>query len=387
MDQTCILIPGMHRSGTSALSGTLSLLDIDLGNDLLEASQENEKGFFENRKFFYLNEDILWDINSSWDDLFYDPFKISAFKNFSKIEQLILDEFKDSELFAIKDPRLPYLFPLYETALKNLEFTVKVIIPYRDPIEVARSLKKRNHFSIEKGLMLWAYSFLTTEKYSRNYSRVFVSYNNLLRQPEKEITAISEALNIDLTTRFHRNKKRVQQFLEPNLKHHNVSDDPNSFNIPKIIREIIDVVPYFNSDILSKKCDRISKEFFENKRLFYCQEVMMIDDLLTRRIRELKGCKQQVEDKEMQLKEMENLLDENSALLKQKEDELSNMVSSNNAIKADLLRKDSKLEVLERNLKKMHMDYHNLENELIGLYTSKSWKITRPLRMIRRLFQ
>jgi len=34
MKQTCILVLGMYRSGTSALIGVLSLLYVDLGSDL-----------------------------------------------------------------------------------------------------------------------------------------------------------------------------------------------------------------------------------------------------------------------------------------------------------------------------------------------------------------
>jgi len=44
MQQSCILILGMHRSGTSALAGTLALLDVEFGNDMMEPTQYNPKG-------------------------------------------------------------------------------------------------------------------------------------------------------------------------------------------------------------------------------------------------------------------------------------------------------------------------------------------------------
>jgi len=46
MKQTCILVLGMHRSGTSALTGVLQWLDIELGSKLGQASEDNQKRFF-----------------------------------------------------------------------------------------------------------------------------------------------------------------------------------------------------------------------------------------------------------------------------------------------------------------------------------------------------
>ena len=78
MKQTCILVPGMHRSGTSALTGTLYLLDVYLGKDLMPGNFANKKGYFENNTLFKINENLLSQINSSWDDVFFDETKPKA---------------------------------------------------------------------------------------------------------------------------------------------------------------------------------------------------------------------------------------------------------------------------------------------------------------------
>ena len=66
MKQTCILILGMHRSGTSALSGTLSILDVYLGSKLIPALEQNAKGFFENTQLNTLNNN-LQQISDCWE--------------------------------------------------------------------------------------------------------------------------------------------------------------------------------------------------------------------------------------------------------------------------------------------------------------------------------
>ena len=44
MARKALIILGMHRSGTSALAGSLSYLGIDLGSRLLGASHDNANG-------------------------------------------------------------------------------------------------------------------------------------------------------------------------------------------------------------------------------------------------------------------------------------------------------------------------------------------------------
>src|SRR5690348_5945376 len=63
-----ILIVGMHRSGTSALTRVINLHGVPLGRQLLEAAFDNEAGFWENQAVVQLHERILEHLGSSWDD-------------------------------------------------------------------------------------------------------------------------------------------------------------------------------------------------------------------------------------------------------------------------------------------------------------------------------
>ena len=103
------------------------------------------------------------------------------------MKNTILNEFGQSDLFAIKDPRLVYSFPLYERALKDLNINMKVVIPYRHPYEVAKSLQNRNEFSINQGYMLWANHIYWAVEHTKNTSRTFVSYCSLLNDTKKTI--------------------------------------------------------------------------------------------------------------------------------------------------------------------------------------------------------
>jgi len=191
MKQTCILVLGMHRSGTSALTGVLSLLDVYLGSELMPANFSNEKGYFENYVLFRENDRLLSQIDSSWDDIFYDKSKLDLIEETKNLKEIIQKEFKYSKIFAIKDPRLAFLFPIYKNVLEELNIDIKIILPYRNPIEVANSLQKRESMSLEKGMLLWAYHFLLAEKFSRGYKRVFVGFDDLMNNIEDSIQGLS----------------------------------------------------------------------------------------------------------------------------------------------------------------------------------------------------
>ena len=70
----CIIVLGMHRSGTSALSGVLSHAGVFFGRNLLKELPENPKGFFENTEVVNFNEAILSREGVSW----HNPYNLKA---------------------------------------------------------------------------------------------------------------------------------------------------------------------------------------------------------------------------------------------------------------------------------------------------------------------
>lgn len=115
----CLVVLGMHRSGTSALAGALQHIGVYLGRHLmpLEAGN-NPKGFFENSLISEIDENILAACHSSWDDQF--PLPEHWWQQDALIERhkracdILQTEFQDHPLFGIKDPRLCLLLPFWQ---------------------------------------------------------------------------------------------------------------------------------------------------------------------------------------------------------------------------------------------------------------------------------
>lgn len=264
--KTALIILGMHRSGTSALTGVLNLMGVSLGKELLPPQPDNPKGFFENKEITLFNEQILFPaLNSTWWDL--KPIAkaqleqlINSEELINKAKNIILNNFKYDEIVAIKDPRMCILFPFWEKVLKDLLFDIKVIIPLRNPYEVAMSLKHRhgNAFTLEYGLLLWCKYLLYAEFYSRNYQRVFVYFDDLLNNPKKVIDEIVSVLKIEFPYKFENISRQVDNFLEKKLKHYNYNA---SISKLPLIKDIIELFFSKVKKLNYEKLNQLKKQY------------------------------------------------------------------------------------------------------------------------------
>lgn len=308
MKQTCILIPGMHRSGTSAISGVLNILGIYHGSELMPPASDNKKGFYENQLLYELNKKMLQAMGSNWEDVFFTEEKLKLLNETSQLEQLLQEEFRYSQYFTIKDPRLAYLFPIYGKALKNLDINLKVILPLRNPLEVAASLKARNGFSEEKSMLLWLHHFLLTERFSRGYPRVFTTFDQLVADPGCVLQAIDKHLGMDLATIYVDKKEQVKEFLTPGMKHHCIPRFNLSAQVPAEIRDIVSNFDKLNSYDYTKRFDKYYRGFVNNSSVFYHDEVLTSIKGFSEKTDECAAQQLVIESKQAELTETHNQL-------------------------------------------------------------------------------
>ena len=62
-----IFVLGMHRSGTSLTTNVLSELGVSLSEDLMPATHENARGYFESQTISFLQDRILASFGLAWD--------------------------------------------------------------------------------------------------------------------------------------------------------------------------------------------------------------------------------------------------------------------------------------------------------------------------------
>lgn len=219
----CLMVMGMHRSGTSALTGVLGLMGVDLGRTMMKPSEENPRGYFENLRVNEVNEGLLAAMKSSWDDILPPEdqwWKAGLIRPFaSEMKEILRDEFPQSPLFSIKDPRICRLFPLWRDVLEGEGIEISAVIPVRHPAEVAESLRLRHGFSLEKGLLLWMIHTVSAELFTRDIPRVWITFESLLKQTERTVSKIRRALDLSFPRTFDEVGDEIGAFLDPALKH------------------------------------------------------------------------------------------------------------------------------------------------------------------------
>ena len=182
-----VFILGMHRSGTSAITGMLAQAGFAAPTDQMPANIVNPKGFWESVSIAKLNEDFLEEMESHWSSSLPLPAgwsaSISAREWRSSLIKLISEVFRGAELPTIKDPRFCTLILGLESWLESRLIDTSFIIPIRNPLEVYNSLMKAQGTDLYNALRLWIHSIHTAEKFTRGYRRKFISFDILIQHP------------------------------------------------------------------------------------------------------------------------------------------------------------------------------------------------------------
>lgn len=227
--KTALIVIGMHRSGTSATTGALQCLGVQLGRKLYAGHQNvNAKGYFEHSDIADTNEEALQAIGSSWDDLLFREenwWRQDCLKPYTKqIRQCIQRDFSSSPLWAIKDPRVSRLLPWWLDMLAAEQVSPHFLFVVRSPADVFRSLERRDGFSREKAYLLWTLHYLEAERWSRQFPRTFMDFDRFLEAPLDGFARVEKALDLVFPVPLSQASACLEQFLSRDMRHHQEAD-------------------------------------------------------------------------------------------------------------------------------------------------------------------
>jgi GT2 family glycosyltransferase len=223
--QTAVLVLGMHRSGTSALTRLINLLGADLGRDLMKAAADNnETGFWEHQGLVDAHEALMETLGLRWSDprpmpegwLDSDAAKTAR----AKIEAILDDEFADASLWCVKDPRMCRLLPLWRPILEARGVRIVTVNMVRNPLEIARSLERRDKMPRGMGLLLWLRHQAEAIEHGAGLEQIWLGYDGLLSDWRAELAPLAEALGVAEHLKDPALAETVDGFLKPNLRHH-----------------------------------------------------------------------------------------------------------------------------------------------------------------------
>jgi glycosyltransferase involved in cell wall biosynthesis len=219
-----LLVLGMHRSGTSAFTRIVNLLGAELSDKLLPPQDDNDQGFWEHKDVVALHDRVLDALHSAWDDPRSLPegwWKEKAMLPFKKeIKALIARDFSKASFWAVKDPRISLMLPLWLEVLKEEGIEAHCVTVVRSAESTALSLHKRNGYSYTKSLLLWLRYNLSAEQGSRGVKRSFVQFDALLEDWNKELVRVVKETGLPLRLEDKKAAKEIATFIDPKHVHH-----------------------------------------------------------------------------------------------------------------------------------------------------------------------
>lgn len=275
---TGIVVLGMHRSGTSAISGSLNTLGINFGTKLIDAQKNvNEKGFYEAGPVININNKLLCAMGSYWDDIL--PSRDMNYSDPTVKSMLV--KAKDyistdlvSQIWALKEPRVSILLPFWLKVFKSLNSEISFILIFRHPDEVSNSLIKRDGLSKDLSYLLWIKYNLESELNSRNGKRYILEFDDIFQNETKQLSEICEYFELNLTDVSIKNKVNEGGFISGALKNNQVSNAILDEKLNDIQHLAIDIYEVLKS---LRKTDGINKvnEFDE----FYVRYIEIIEKI------------------------------------------------------------------------------------------------------------
>ena len=421
-----ILVAGMHRSGTSAVVRILNLLGCDLPCTLMGPTPFNEKGHWESQPFMDLNDEILSSAGSSWDDWrafdagWYASPVAGKFREQAQI--LLKEEYGDSLLFVLKDPRICRLLEFWKEEIEKFGAEVRVVSPIRNPLDVASSLETRDGIAPSIGHLLWLRHVLHAEVASRHIKRAYLRYETLLT----EVQAVTDVLEKNLEVSWPKRNAvssdiEIDEFLSTRLRHHR-TDDTALLRNPKFshwIRESFDLFDRWSRAEVhvtdTKTLDQIRMAFDEATPAFsraIAVGVKAAKGLSAAAARTLKEREEQVETLSQTIAEHRKQIDDLRQIvadrderikaaqetLKEREEQvetLSQTIAEHRKQIDDLRQivadRDERIKAAQETLKEREEQVATLNQAvtdrdrwMVDLRLSNSWRMTAPLRKARR---
>ncbi|MEM7727786.1 MAG: sulfotransferase family protein, partial [Pseudomonadota bacterium] len=179
--KTCILILGMHRSGTSALARLCALAGARLPEQVIQSHEGNAAGHWESQRLVNFHQSFLESLGQSWDD--FRPLDITEAQReayLERFEYITRRDYGDADLIVMKEPRTARFAALTMTALEGMGYRVCPVHALRHPLEVARSLKVRNDTPPALAGLVWLRHVIDVETALSDRDHYIVEYDRVI---------------------------------------------------------------------------------------------------------------------------------------------------------------------------------------------------------------
>jgi glycosyltransferase involved in cell wall biosynthesis len=311
-----IVVLGMPRSGLSTVAGVLEGCGVWFGREDEGLGHQNgaPEGGFERPDLQSLCEEFLKFAHSSWWHLSeFDPEAIPhAVRHdldgrFSELVQAL----SGHGAWGLKEPTLSLLFPILEQYIPD----AVCVIPIRNPVEIAKSLRSKNGVSISHGIALWELYMRHALAASQKHARVLISYSDLIAAPEETTKRLIQDLQEAGVTELA-DPENIGGIISPDLHRHTAKNS-----------ELCALLSPTQMDLWASILDQInlameSEQSVSEGALIQLQDLEQQYDAQLKIAKDLEHSETRVEELQAQVGEMQNQVDRHRYGLEQLQREL-----------------------------------------------------------------
>ena len=376
-----VVVMGMHRSGTSAVTGALGALGLHVPRpqDRIDSPTSNPE-HWEIHSIMLHNDEILERFGGSWDA---PPALPDGWERGPELDgladpsALLAGAYTNPGPLVWKDPRVCILFPYWRQVLPT---PLTAVLVWRSPLAVARSLQQRDGLQLLEGLSLW-------ERYNRSALEALsgcntyaIEYEGLLADPMGSLGALSDWLTSleqfsDRASGW--DLGRAVMAIADGLRHQSSADDDQVLLSSHL--ELVDRLSSLHGghQPLEVQADIVESGWadtlFELRRQIHI-ELRNIEELEVKRYRELL---------EFQA-ELARVNDAYEAIVDRLEAERVRFEAERVRFEADLAQVTANYEA---ELARVNSELVKAVDWGAEMQSSTSWRLTKPLRSVAGLRQ
>lgn len=243
-DRKVVYVAGAGRSGTSAMSGILSILGLHVPQPEVTADETNPRGFGEPQWVVDFHERLLGEAVVTSADSRPAAWADAAAVADRPAERAAAGTWLGSQLevapeLVVKDPRISYFLDLWLEASSSCSATPLFVTMLRPPPEVVGSRQKyyQSRLGAAHLAASWLNMLLHTELGTRGSARSFVRYADLLGDWRSAVTSVATSLDFaSLSEASGEAAARIDGFVDPSLRR--VTLDWDDLGLPSRLLEL-----------------------------------------------------------------------------------------------------------------------------------------------------
>lgn len=375
-----LVVLGMHRSGTSALTRGLQVLGVSLGDNLMSAFEgNNSKGFWEDLEIVAINDAILAWFGMDWHSLGslheeHDWPGLLGSPLVTRAEDYLRAQVLHQSLFGIKDPRMARLLPFWREIFKRCAVEPVFLISSRDPVSVADSLALRDGFLPGKSYYLWLEHMLSSLLDTSAATRCVVSFDRLLDRPAKELARIAAVAGLPAPEGAALDDYCLE-FLDQELRH--FRHTPNDLEIdPNLAQE----VARLHSLLECLAIDELSLEDISVQEAFDVLRERLLQLGPTYRL--IVALNRRLGESELNAQSLRMEHDALSRRLGESELYLQSLRSEHDALGRAYNNQQLLLQAEQHRVQTLLQRTVELQSDIDAIRGSTSWRMTQPVRLL-----